>query len=609
MPMVVAFLLPSLLMATLLSLNGCEGGRDVIDVPHEPPGAGSEEPFPKIANDEPSIVTRIPKDAACPLALDIHVPPAQDPAIPLIPEAQEATVGAITLRNNDIDVPQNDIAGRITHRGDLMRVEGIPDSAVAPIANEDDLIRIDLSKAIGVGPVFLNAYAMALESGDTVPRQTGLRPPLMDDKALHLWKQRNKAGPIALPYQLTKQQESLYIEGHKAGRYRLVLFHYPDGNAQKARRVKAAEQGDPHATPARPEVTFEPVLDCYRNVRATVAVCDIFQKRRHHVFDVLWGGRALIEARMWPPNGDYTWDQLNANATWINGNLRGKDVKQRGTVAHNDMTRFVTIGGGFVPDVVPVNQLVRGTGLYDARLRLTYVVENVTFRRDEPLTVMAPHRLDIMPRGFALNEIVRGTDVAFSFQADYDIYEQNGRLLKGPDAAEFTRQYGARLRMYEALGQRHNSQLRGEDLIWVSPAPTEWDSIRLDTKPRIRAVPLGTSKTTREGRFRDNFGFNLTPEIRNYFDGEIQTGRMAPNTLIFSAQQDIVALLNNDTSEYDVRLARDNVLEVIAPNLMPGNRRGPLGFRMRLGGAGGVNLNTGAPDLVPSDHHPSPLPP
>ena len=64
---------------------------------------------------------------------------------------------------------------------------------------------------------------MALEDDETVPRQRGAQKPLSGDDALHVFRQRNKAGPVTLPYQFTKEKESLYIEGHKAGRYRLVL--------------------------------------------------------------------------------------------------------------------------------------------------------------------------------------------------------------------------------------------------------------------------------------------------------------------------------------------------------------------------------------------------
>ena len=158
--------------------------------------------------------------------------------------------------------------------------------------------------------------------------------------------------------------------------------------------------------------------------------------------------------------------------------------------------------------------------------------------------------------------------------------------------------------MYEALGQvAPLSELRGEELFWTYPS-TSWTALQLGTAPRLRAKPEGRDKTNDTGVFNDNFTFNLDRQRRNFFDVEIQTGRLQPDAQIFAAHQDIVALLNNDQQEYDVRVARGNRLEAIAPNQLPSGGRGPIGFRMILGAAGGTALDTGNPDRVSDQHHP-----
>ena len=603
-PVVRITSLPVWIVAALFScvLAGCDD--QVVPVPHEPPGAGSTEEIPPTQSDEPPIT--ITADAAdpCPIGIGIHVPPAQNPAIPLVADA--ATRGAITLRNNDIDVDPASLATRLTNSDDLLRVEGTPDSALAPVATEDDLVRIDLVKAQGANPVFLNAYAMALEDGENVPAKNGPQLPLLDDQALHFFRHRSKAAPVALPYTLTAEKESLWVEGHKAGRYRLVLFLYPDGDAAKARTVTAREQGDPHQTPAAPQVTLNPPLQCSRNARLTVAVNDIYQEdRREHVFDVMWGGRARIDVRLWPPNGVFTWaTPLGGN--WINGRLRSDNVRSNGNAASGGNTRFANVHGGWVPGVVPAGQPVQGSGLYDARLRLDYDVEGVTLGRAEPLTLMVPHSVQIVANNLGgFNVINRGGDRDFAFQVTYEIYEQNARVLKGPSAAAYTRQYGARLRMYEALGGVANlSRRTGYELFWAYNDP-DWTEIRLGTAPRTRAVPTGAGSTNSAGRFNDNFAMNLTARARRFFDVAVQTHTIADSATIFSALQDIVALLNNDQDLYDVRVARGNRLEAVAPETDPANnRRGPIGFRLILGAGGGTSLNTGNPDRVTDPHVP-----
>lgn len=557
----------------------------------------------------------------------IHAPAAQGGGEPVI--AAKSSAGAITLVNNDIEVARADIAARLVHADDLTKVEGIPDSATSPVAAEHDLVRIDISRTKDLKPVFLNAYAMALQAdGSVAPKPNNQSPIVYADgdgssPPIRLWRESTKTTLVTLPHALAEQQESLYVEGVAAGRYRLVVFQLKDGDLAKAKAVTAAEH-DPNKTPAAAKVDLTPTQACSQNARLTVALADIFQeKQRERVFDVLVGGRARIDARLWPPNGTYTFSS-DATATWMrnhdatgatpavaDGKLGDVTVNDTGEATAKSADQIVIVHGGFQPTMPAVRANVAGTGLYTASLSLDYQVEGARLRRDEPLTVMVPTSLDITPQGFAINQIVEGSNTDFSFKVVYRIFDQNGRLLKGPtDPKAYTRQYGARLRMYEALGGVAGlSTLRRDELFWTYPG---LDDVKLGTAPRVRAKPDGASATNSTGQFNDNFYFNLTNDIRNFFDNLVQKGAgnggVAPRSRIFAANQDIVALLNNDAAEYDVRVVRANVLEALAPDSLAGGRRGPLGFRMVLGGGEGAQagalLNTGHPDRVAPDHHP-----
>ena len=67
-----------------------------------------------------------------------------------------------------------------------------------------------------------------------------------------------------------------------------------------------------------------------------------------------------------------------------------------------------------------------------------------------------------------------------------------------------------------------------------------------------------------------------------------------------------MVLLRNGATDYDVRVARGNRLEILAPQqrATPAAQWGGMGFQMTLGGAGGTQLDTGTPDRVGPAHNP-----
>jgi hypothetical protein len=70
-------------------------------------------------------------DAKRPIDVDIHLPAAQDPAQPLVAEGEDATAGAWTLRNDDMDATTDEIIrSRLQNGTDLNAAEATPDLSI-----------------------------------------------------------------------------------------------------------------------------------------------------------------------------------------------------------------------------------------------------------------------------------------------------------------------------------------------------------------------------------------------------------------------------------------------------------------------------------------------
>lgn len=549
--------------------------------------------------------------------IDIFKPAAQDSNMPRVDEDRDASAGAWTIRNNDMDASTASIlADRLHDRSDLLRVDGKPDLAMAAVPEEDDLVKIELLNPNKLPDVFLCAYAMAHKvRGLKVKTKAGFQKCSRTTGKLKIWRTATRTGPVRLPHQAPNAAETLWVEGLKAGRYRLVLFHLPGGALRAAAGVKAKEPGDPHGERVNADVTLKPPLACRRNVRLTVTVVDIYQKgRRKHVYDILWGGRAVVDGHVWPGGGSYLWTTSGGlNGTWETGTVHGVKVKKRAN-APGGSAKILLIHGGFAPNVTGIGTAVTGTAEYAERFALKYRVEGVLLERHEPVTLMAPHRVEILrPRGdlTRFGAVILGNDYAVSWQVKYKLHDQigaGGRLLVGPsDSVKYIRQYGSRLQMYEALGMGTNATEDANEQVkmrYRSPNPNRRFELDIQTKQRPRAIPRRGSLSNAE--FTDNFRLGVNRRQRGIIQADIVAGNLAGGANIFQVRQDVVVLLNNGLAEYDVRVSRGQVLEIKGPAARPTPAAswGGLGFRMQLGGAGGTVPDTGRPDRVAAGHNP-----
>ncbi len=598
-------------------------------------------------------------DDSCTVSIDIHKPKAQDNSEPKIMEEQDSTVGAYTLRNNDIDdliTSLND--DRLEDGSDLLKVKGKSDIDInGAIEKEDDLVKIDLCKDPYLDNVYFNAYAMAYEINNNVPAQKGFRPfepAAKEPVKLRLYRNVNRSGAVKLPYKVNKFCESLYVEGLKGGRYRLVIFHLKDGSPKD---VFAREIGDPHKTPAAKDIDlkFKKKIDvpCRDNVRLTVAIVDIKQttkkqkSSREHVYDIFWKGRPLFAADLWPPKGSYRWGQsARLPGSWLKGKLRGKPVKPEGS-AKGGPAEIVRIHGGFEhKPKVKVGKEVKGSGPYEHRMHLDYNVESNNLQRKEPVTLMVPHNVKVTPlkrrngKSWSFNQKQWGSTYKVDLKVRYQLFEQLKREMVGPkNVTDYENRYGQRLRMYEALGMGVNAH--GKDDIVRMVYQSTLNNARnftlpIGTKQRRFAIPK-KGKTLSDGNFLDHFRMKIEKKERGHFMADLREDeKKFSGKIIFSVSQDIVALLENDKGSYDVRVAKDQRLEIYGPQERKKTKKkkwvqnpttkkygweevdeyvgewGGIGFRMVLGSGGGSVIKTGGmdglPDYISKDHNP-PAPP
>jgi hypothetical protein len=140
----------------------------------------------------------------------------------------------------------------------------------------------------------------------------------------------------------------------------------------------------------------------------------------------------------------------------------------------------------------------------------------------------------------------------------------------------------------------------GDDVSWnfVSPVnPLATFTLPIGTKQRSRAVPQNGCLS--DGRFTDSFTLNITPAERGMLQQPALAGRP-----VFSVSQDVVILLENGAVDYDVRVARGQRLEILAPQQNAMGQWGGMGFQVTLGN--GAQPNTGNPERVASTHNPPP---
>lgn len=586
----------------------------VVQAAAQPPEDGDEIPFDR----------EVP-EGECPIDVDIHLPAAQDPAQPLVDEAWDKTEGAWTLRNDDMDAATDQIVqSRLVNRTDLNAAEGTPDLAVAgAVAGENDLVAVDLHNPARRANLFFNAYSMAQEAGagQVATNPNNRAPILMPARRVAVWRSPDRTGPVTLPLPVGGPVDRVWVEGLGAGRYRLVLFELTQGGLPEAKKVKAGEQGSPHGRTTAGVITLRPppgaAIGCFSHVRLTVAVADIHQTdRRQHLYDVLWGGRPVFDGRLWPGGGTWTWGRDPAFAgAWLPGKVNGVNISPDGT-APAGQSVIHPAHGAFEPAVQAVGQRVVGSPLYARHVRLTYKVEDVTLVRDEPVTLMAPDHITFTPLGALAGGVGQpqwGTTYAFDLQARYTLFDQHDRRLvgRGPLSA-YHRQYGARLQAYEALGGGANAAETGDQVTWtyVSPInPARTFTVPIGTRQRSNAIPQDGTLTA--GQFTDSFRLSINNSQRGILQQDIRQRPALAASRVFAVSQDVVILLSNGAAQYDVRVARGQVLEILAPRApaTPAGQFGGMGFRIILGGAGGTVPDTGNPDRVASDHNPPAPPP
>ena len=477
--------------------------------------------------------------------------------------------------------------------------------------------------------------------------------------AVRLWREETQATRLGLPYAMKGDADTLYIEGLKAGRYRLVLL-YVNGGATVAANLKTAadlkaNEEQPNDSPASGRMKLLAGTKDYDfppdNARLPVARVDIYQENaRSRLFDVLWNGHAVIQGRMWPAGGIYLFSQQTAlplPAHWMNIGRNNAFVALPPTSTQPappaDKQDVAFVKGGFVVERggIAAGGPVTGSGLYDARLLLIYAVEGVHLIRRAPLTILVPSAVRVadwggMQRNDQGHYTAEGSLTDVNFKLTYFLLDQNGRRMRllWDDAARLT--YGATLRMWEALNgvARGNEQLtvrrveNGMSEIYWKYTDRDRTEYYVMTVPRARAVPFKKPDPKDEqDNFHDTLGVTLSKydptklkddtSMRKFYDEEMIGQRLHGGDTILDVIQDIVCVVDNgDASDNqglpgvpvvqgkrltgaNVRVGGTNHLRVIAPVPLPGGRRGPISLQM----APGI-LDANQPTLVLPDYFP-----
>ena len=120
------------------------------------------------------------------------------------------------------------------------------------------------------------------------------------------------------------------------------------------------------------------------------------------------------------------------------------------------------------------------------------------------------------------------------------------------------------------------------------------------------ALPPLVVDTLSDATFTDAFGLTITNAQRGMLQQDIRENNNLASRPVFSVSQDVVVLLSNGVTDYDVRVARGQRLEILAPRApaAPGAPWGGMGFQLTLGN--GAQPDTGRPDRVASAHNPPP---
>jgi len=707
----------------------------------------------------PSPVPAVPPQAPAPPP-PVPGAPAPVPAAPLAPD--KSGRGVITLTNDGIDLvtgpfPAARLPAAKRTAPDPFELEDVDEGVLVDCqvrgAGARNLVQIDLAKDANLadGTVVLNVYQMvSLDGTDETTKATKatkatehpnanvlpcnlpgppkagaaaptVELPLESSEAVRLWSEDTQKTRLSWPYVMHGTFETLYIEGLKPGRYRLVLLYASDG-VKTAADLKANE-ANPNGTPTpgcmkllkeKDEYDFPP-----DNARLTVAKIDIFQdsrrrvglsdinqdpkKARKHLFDVMWNGRAEIQGRLWPASGTYQFGHTgkiqqtptDLPAHWVNisttvdgdafaprptppppppppgnparpaphaspaprasparpgppGNPAGGATPvplpapppQPATTTAPQAVAVVK--GGFVVERgVDIGGRVVGSGLYDARLSLSYDVEGVHLIRQAPLTILVPSSVHIEKWGKLEQDAAHpdhftgeGNETEITFEITYRLRDQNRRWMRLLDDKSAVLTYGATLRMWEALdgvtrprtgGTPGNEILTARQIInkvpeifWVFTSPTQAVN-KLGTIPRARAVPFHP-----DDQFQDTFhvkiDMGMNGSTRNFYDQQMKNkgktrANLLPGETVLEVTQDVVCVVDNGDALDDpgmpslrtiqgwpganVLVGATNRLQVTAPQIGPGGHIGNIGLVMIQG-----VLDDNQPTLVHDDHVP-----
>jgi hypothetical protein len=563
-----------------------------------------------------------------------------------VPEAQDLTRGAYTLRNDDGD----GAVGATVRRDELPVAEVETDITRQDNANENDLVRVDVQNLLGLPRVHLFAFALEAEAdralGTPVNPVDGGRQATAQE--LSFWSNATKAAPApALPRPVPQGVTTFWLEGLLGGRYRLVVGVLP-GDVEPA-QVRYD----------RKAMTTVPALGCIRQATVTVVVVDIVQEgsragtRRTTAFDVLWGGRPYFRAEVWPPGGQFEWaapyklgrgpdrqvlgqavsgevafmerDDTEGEPAGQNEDRargRGRQVRARGTAGSGNKAE---IEGGIVVDTPRDGQrptVNRDTGdRYPHRISVAYTVEGERLVRPEHLEVVLP-QLEAAPAA----ALVAGTRRDVSSAVPYAIVDAFSRRITAATVREYLDFYGAGLKAWEALEMDANTREGGRrnDTVRLTNVGRNLPPLPITTAQRSQARVLANRMT--QGSFTDTLTFRTRPGVNDRLaDWRAWTRRGTPQAVqqardeatrradeyrragndparlqplqaadaartgafpVFNIRQDVILQIRSGAVRYDVNVLQGNRLILIAPyffeNFADAGRDEPFRFRLQL---------------------------
>lgn len=556
----------------------------------------------------------------CALDVDVHRPISQDDAEPLIPENEDFSHGAYTLRNDDGDWR---VAGNVLT--DTLPVAALlTDLEQQNNDNENDLVRVDALNILAHERVYLFAFPLEVEAdrdlGTRVQPQTG-KPATAEQ--LGIWQDATKtAASQPLPRLLPAGETRLWLEGKRGGTYRLVIGILP------ANTDPADVQYNLQAN------TTVPALLCMRQATLTVVVVDIFQRRgndlRQTAFDVYWGGLPYFEAEVWPGGGMFVWaaryklgrTPRTVPGTAVTGRVafmeRDRDEDEPNSPSPSHAGEQVTAGdnapgankvrfaGGLQMDTPrrgdqPLVNTDRANR-YPERVSLAYTVNGERLVRAEHLEMLVPQLAAIPPAA-----LQQGNNVGVASRVQYTIQDAFRRTISARDVATYLRFYGAGLKAWEALapdpGRTEEGGTRNDDVSVIN-RPAGLRAFPVQTAQRSQAAVHPDRMTA--GMFRDTLTWDISGAGQNrrfdYFKHwTMRTTRQAetaarqeatdrvraynqaqgnPDTLrrlratdeantrrfpIFTIPQDVILQLRAGDTRYDINVLAGNTLTLYAP--------------------------------------------